>query len=208
MFYDDQNYKIINEYADPEQHGIIHLSIYCDDELDVCPFCGTRLKKKGTEKRKRKILEYNESKKRVEIIKLESQRYVCKNKECGHSFTSGNNFQRISHTKAFDRYLSIMVVTGDSSNLTGCGKQYGLSHTTTSEIVCRYLKGLHLHFSPPSPRPFLYLCPFQYQAKERYYLGFMDCDGNHKLITFFGYEDARKEVISYFRFHYRRRLGA
>lgn len=212
MFYETENYEIISKQADSEYGHIVRLTIQYKDHPQTCPVCDFPAEIPGKRKKgikihsnkEREILDYNEGKERVEKITLKYKKYLCKNPSCQHTFVSNGISDKTSHTSSFDDYMSMSVITGDEKCTLQQQKcMYGLSHTTISDIVHKYIEKLSPHYSPPGYECKYYLKSFIYQGKESYYLGAIDQYDQQMLLAFFGYSnDARKEMYDYFRFHW------
>lgn len=206
MFYNDPSYEMLSEkripsegvpVSNPEKPLPEFWEIECRNIhiLTECPDCHVPLSKKQTDAKT--IYAFNQETNRIEKVTVFSQRYRCR--KCKKTMHSELNIGNITRTRDFDEKIcSLMLRDGYSSSVLA--KQYHRSPKLISDITHSYTRDMMLTFTPPEGCKTLYLCPFMYQRKKRYYLGGVLNDKAY-LLAFFGHVDAINELTRYFSFH-------
>lgn len=189
--------KFPEEIAEQLQDEVVLISIKNNQVCKECPYCHSSVKKRDWGHRK--IYDYDKYSKKVRIIDLKSQYYRCLNQDCGHSFTPETEELNGSRTKEFDEFISMRLIKDEQNifNFSNIGLPYGLKKTVISDIVHSYIKDMNLFYFPPVSYDTLYLCPFSYQTKERFYLAALNENGDKTFLAFFGYEDTMNELKNY-----------
>lgn len=201
MFYNDPQYEIISEElipSDTDSEEDKRLPEFWDikgdntNTLTMCPDCKVPLNKKN--KDYKTIYEYNQTANRIERVTISSQRYRCR--KCGKTKHAELSVKDITRTTEFNKKIcELMLKDGFSS--TKLAKRYKRSPKLISDITHEYTRDMMLTFTPPEGCKTLYLCPFMYQSKKRYYLGGV-LDDKAYLLAFFGHVNAMDEIIRYF----------
>lgn len=195
--------KLANKYPDLEQMKPACYAIEVKNlqECPVCKYCGERTKKRdiGT----KSVYDYNPKKERIERITITSQRYRCV--KCKKTMTAPTDVDEITRTEEFERIIAYLAIKNNYSS-EALSVKYGPSPRTISVIIHQYVSDMLLSFTPPEKCDALYLYPFMYQRKQRYYLAGTRTETDKKngkenviplLICFFGHMDAPAELESY-----------
>lgn len=180
---------------------IIIVTIKDNEVLKECPYCNSPATTR--EGGKRKIYDYNKYTEKVKIITYKSKYHRCLSTECGRSFSKEIPDLHGSRTPEFDDFIALRLLSDkdDIYSISNIGLPYGLKKDVISEIIHEYVMNLNLYHFPPLSCDILYLCPFNYQKKQRYFLAGINENNESTLLAFFGHEDADSELIQYIAFH-------
>lgn len=195
----DKEFDLLSEEQSKEYPELYFITAHNRNTATKCPYCGSEhLSKKDSGKKD--IFDYDLSRERVNSIRVFSQRYRCEAPDCGRTFTAEHGLGSLLHTRAFDRHVALKLIKDTSLSNSSLSERYHISRPIIGDCVHAFVTDLNLYYLPSLSSTLLYLRPFLYQKKKRYYLAGIDCTGKRTMLAFFGYDDADEELRNYLAF--------